>query len=140
MNAAAQEAAGTNSLRIINPEEFVAFADRNQNHFLSTGRQALEALREASSLFVWFEEAKAMMRFVATWATNRPSVADLYIWPSGNKLKIGVVPAKGKYDFDLGDEATDLLSEIHARFAVGHVEFMQVPPNSRERFVPVEFL
>jgi hypothetical protein len=111
-------------------------ADRDL--FVRTGAQIIESCRLGISVQLWFDELQSMVERARQWAEERPSrVRSCYCSAGGKRVTLFVVPALGRFDFDLADEIVDLNTELVKDFNVGRVEVGQVPWAELNRFVDV---
>lgn len=107
--------------------------------FVRTGRQVIEACRLGISVEVWFGECNAMLEKVTAWAQEHVAkVTAAYAVPGGAGIRLFVVPKSETFDFDLADELADLNRELVQKFNVGTVEIHQVPADEVSRFVVPE--
>ncbi|HUU97587.1 MAG TPA: hypothetical protein VM487_17770 [Phycisphaerae bacterium] len=106
--------------------------------FVRTGKQVIEACRLGISLQLWVEEFKAMLRHVSDWAGDRADkVRACCCAPHGASVTFFVAPRSEQFDFDLSDAMTELNAELVQRFNVGPVELHQVPWDEMDRFLDI---
>lgn len=107
--------------------------------FVRTGRQVIEACRLNISIEVWLSELEAMLAEVKAWAESRHErIRSCYCTPRGRKMVLFFVPLTGRFDFNLADELADLSSHLVKTFNVGMVETHQVPWDEVDRFLDVQ--
>lgn len=107
--------------------------------FVRTGRQVIEACRLNISIEVWLSELNAMLAEVGEWATERAEqVEACYCAPRGTRTVLFFVPTAGRFDFDLADALAELSGRLVRDFNVGMVETHQVPGDEVERFLDLQ--
>lgn len=110
----------------------------NRDLFVRTGEQVIDSCQLGISVELWFAEAQSMIERVRAWADERPEqVRSCYCAAGGKRIDLFVVPAKGKFDFDLADDLVELNTALIKDFNVGRVEVGQVPWGELARFVDV---
>jgi len=111
----------------------------NDDLFVRTGRQVIEACRLGISVEVWFGECKDMFERVSQWARGHAAqVSACYAVPRGTGIGLFVVPKSQSFNFDLADELAELNRELVQKFNVGTVEIHQVPGDELHRFLVIE--
>lgn len=111
----------------------------NDDLFVRTGRQVIEACRLGISVEVWFGECKDMFEHVSEWARGHAGqVIACYAVPRGTGIGLFLVPKSQSFNFDLADELADLNRELVQKFNVGTVEIHQVPGDELGRFLVIE--
>ncbi|MGC4030765.1 MAG: hypothetical protein QM754_03305 [Tepidisphaeraceae bacterium] len=114
----------------------VVFHPENDDLFVQTGKQVIEACRLNISVELWQHEVTAMFERVREWAAERDNRIDgCYATARPTKLVVFVTPVSSTYDFDLADEITSLNRELLRNYNVGYVELAQVPRGQMDRFV-----
>lgn len=111
------------------------FHPENDDRFVRTGRQVIDACQLGISIEVWFDELRSMIEQVASWARGRTDVAAVYAVPRGTKTMLFAIPATGRFDFDLADSMVELEAALR-QFNIGPIESLQLPPEELNRFVP----
>lgn len=107
--------------------------------FVRTGKQVIEACRLGISLQLWVEEFMAMLEYVSDWAEQRKdSVRACFCAPQGASVTFFVATQSQQFDFDLSDAMTELNAELVQRFNVGPVELHQVPWDEMDRFLDIK--
>ena len=118
--------------------QFVLHPEDN-DVFIRTGRQIIEACRLSISVGVWLEELKEMCSFLAQWCTQRQDKIQACVAVGrGSKVMVFFVPHGSQFNFDLADELPDLNRELVTRFNIGMVEVGQIPHSEIERFIDLE--
>lgn len=118
--------------------QFVLHPD-DDDLFIRTGRQIIEACRLRISIEVWYAECNAMLENVAEWAkAHAAQVSQCYAVAGGSGIGLFFVPKIQSFDFNLADELADLNRELIQQFNVGTVEIHQVPIEELYRFVVLE--
>ena len=104
--------------------------------FVATGKQVIEACRLHISVDVWFQELSAMLQEVRSWAQKRGSqVRSCFCVPRGTRVILFFVPATPQFDFDLADALAILNGELVKGFNVGMIEVRQIPWDELDRFL-----
>ena len=117
-------------------KQFV-FHPTDDDKFVRTGRQVIDACRLGISIEVWRHEVQALVEHVRAWADSHADrVRACYICPRGSRLVLFVTPNGDQFDFDLADDLVDLNRSIFREFpAVGAVEVLQIPAWESDRFM-----
>lgn len=119
-------------------QQFVLHPEDN-DLFVRTGRQIIQACQLNISVQVWMEECKSMFAHVVGWVSDRSeSVASCYAVPRGAGITLFFVPQSDSFDFDLADELAQLGTKLTHSFNVGAVEILQIPREEVGRFVEHE--
>jgi hypothetical protein len=114
----------------------VVLHPENDDLFVQTGKQVIEACRLNISVELWQHEVSSMFDRVRHWAAERDDrISGCYATARPTKLVVFVTPTKSTYDFDLADEITMLNRDLLRNFNVGYVELAQVPLDQMDRFV-----
>lgn len=104
--------------------------------FVRTGKQVIQACRLEISVELWMRELVGMFGKVRDWIQERPGrVRSCDAAPRGSRVVLFFVPATEQFDFDLADELADLNSQLIKEFNVGMVEVHQVPGAELDRFL-----
>jgi hypothetical protein len=107
--------------------------------FVRTGRQIIDACQLRISLEVWYGEFAEMLEFVNTWCgQNADFVRCCVCTTRAARVMLFFAPKSKSFDFDLEDKLTDLDIQISGKFSVGTVELGQIPFNEIDRFVVIE--
>jgi hypothetical protein len=107
--------------------------------FVRTGRQIIEACRLSISISVWLDELKEMFAQVREWCAQRPEkIQGCLAAGRGSKIVLFFVPQGKSFHFDLADEMTELNRELVTRYNIGTVEVGQIPASEIERFLDPE--
>ncbi len=111
----------------------------NDDLFVRTGRQVIEACRLGISIELWLSEFNAMLEEARHWAEQRAAkVRACFCAPVNSRVVLYFVPNSKSFDFDLADGLAELNAELVKRFNVGMVEIHQVPWEELDRFVDIE--
>jgi len=106
--------------------------------FVRTGKQVIEACRLDISIELWLSELATMQGFVREWAGQRAGkIRSCFIVGRGSKVVIFVAPQGEQFDFDLADEMTMLDAQV-SQYNIGPVDLRQVPWSEMDRFVNPE--
>src|SRR5687768_10805165 len=103
--------------------------------FVRTGKQVIDACRLDISIDLWMEEFKAMLTYVHAWIVERKNVRACFCAPRGARIALYFVPRGDGFDFDLADALAELTTGIVKRFNVGMVESLQIPWTEIDRFI-----
>ena len=104
--------------------------------FVRTGKQVIEACRLGISIELWLSELHAMLDAVRHWAAQRAGhVRSCSCSPRGGRMTLFFVPTSGRFDFDLADELAALNGRLVKEFNIGMVEIHQVPWEELDRFL-----
>jgi len=111
----------------------------NNDLFVRTGRQVIEACRLNISVDLWMTELTAMLNNVREWAGAHPAhVHSVYCAPKGARVVLFFMPPGEQFDFDLAEQLADLNRDLLTRFNVGAVEVHQIPWGERHRFLDLD--
>ncbi|MCC7290763.1 MAG: hypothetical protein IT449_01730 [Phycisphaerales bacterium] len=111
----------------------------DDNLFVRTGRQIIQACRLGISVEVWLDELKSVTEFVRVWAADSAGrVRSCYCAPRGSVLLLFFCPSSPTFDFELADRLAELNLELNQKFNLGAVEVHQVPLGELDRFVDTE--
>jgi len=117
-------------------ERAVVVHPHDNDLFVRTGRQVIEACQLRISLEVWMQEVEGMIDRVGEWARqHEDAVERVYAVPRGSRLIFFVVPRGTRFHFDLADEMATLNIDLVKSFNVGTVELRQIPRGEVERFI-----
>lgn len=129
----------TDPLRIRESEDAqrpIILHPENDDLFIQTGKQVIEARRLNISIDLWQHEVRAMFDYIRKWAADHADrVQACYISPRHAKLLLYVAPHGEAFDFDLADELVQLNRILLREFQVGLIEVLQVPHSEMDRFV-----
>lgn len=122
------EAADSERPVVLHPED--------DDLFIQTGRQVIEACRLNISIELWQHEVRAMFDRIRDWSRERSErVSACFVTPRQTKLLLFVAPRSEQFDFDLADQIAVLNRQVLRDFKVGMVEIFQVPLSELGRFV-----
>lgn len=106
--------------------------------FIRTGRQVIEACGLHIGIELWLEELKEMINCVKQWCeTHANAIDSCCVAPLGPRIAVFIIPTKETFDFDLADELADLNVALVQRFNLGMVETHQIPLTELDRFVDI---
>jgi len=107
--------------------------------FVRTGRQVIEACQLSIGIHVWLEELKEMLAFVERWCVQREAqIAGCVAEGRGSKVLILFIPRGDTFNFDLASELAVLNRQLVTTFNIGYVELGQIPSSDLHRFVDPE--
>jgi len=107
--------------------------------FMRTGKQVIEACRLGISIEVWLNEFAAMAAEVAQWAGRHAErVRSCYCVPVGARITLFFSPRSDSFDFDLAELLAELNADLNKQFNLGMVEVRQVPFQQIDRFLDPE--
>ncbi len=116
--------------------QFVFHLDDN-DLFVRTGHQLIEASQLNISIELWRQELDIMFGYVRDWcAARRNIVRTCLCEPRRARLMLHFIPFSEAFDFDLADGLAELDSHLSRNFKnVGHVEAGQIPWLEADRFL-----
>jgi len=118
--------------------QFVLHPDDN-DVFVRTGKQMIEAGRLSISIGVWLDEFKEMQGFVREWCAARAGrIQACLAVGRGAKVLLFFIPTGTQFSFDLADELAELNRELVTSFNIGMIEVGQVPQAELGRFIDIE--
>jgi len=104
--------------------------------FVRTGRQVIEACRLGISIEVWMHEFREMLERVRQWSrTHEARVQACYAAPRGASIGLYFIPRTEGFDFDLADDLAPLNRDLVKSFNIGMIEIHQIPERERDRFI-----
>lgn len=105
--------------------------------FIRTGRQLIEASELNISIDLWREELDLMFGYVKKWCEEHATnIRACLCEPRRARLVLHFLPKTGGFDFDLADGLADLDMHLSRNFKnVGLVEAGQIPWDEMDRFV-----
>lgn len=115
----------------------VVLIPENNDVFVRTGKQVIEACRLSISIDVWLEELKSMFNAVNAWAAARNDIAACYCAPRGARIALFFIPVGDRFNFGLASELAELNTELLTKFNIGMVEIRQIPGVEVNRFLDV---
>ena len=113
----------------------------NDELFIRTGKQVIEACRLGISLEVWFHERNSMFDHVLRWASDEARaqrIRGCYAAPRQTGISLFFVPRSDCFDFDLADELAVLNTQLIQSYNIGPLEIGQIPAGELERFLVPE--
>ena len=111
------------------------FHPADNDVFVRTGRQIIDACRLTISVEVWLDELEEMMKFVRTWCADNRTVRGCICSPRAARVMLFFVPTSTTFNFDLADQLTDLDIHISREFHLGSDEVSEVPLGQADRFL-----
>jgi hypothetical protein len=118
--------------------QYVLHPDDN-DLFVRTGKQIIEAGRLSISIGVWLDELKEMQSLVREWCAARADKIQACLAVGrGAKILLFFIPTGTQFNFDLADELAELNRELVTSFNLGMIEVGQVPQAELERFIDIE--
>jgi len=107
--------------------QFVLHPD-NDDLFVQTGKQIIEACRLNIGIKVWLDELRAVIDHVSSWCSQRAThIRSCLASPRGGKIVFFFIPPGEHFDFDLADDMSNLNREIIQQFNIGMIEVYQLP-------------
>jgi hypothetical protein len=123
-----------NAVSIDAAQSQVLLRPENDDLFVRTGRQVIEACRLSISIELWVDEVKGMFEFVSNWAQAREEIRACHA-SFGSRIALFFVPKTDSFDFDLADALVQLNAQLVSQFNVGMVEVRQIPFAEVDRFL-----
>src|SRR5690606_30341815 len=82
----------------------VVFHTKNNDLFVRTGKQVVDACRHATNLQAWFDDLNSMLEHVAHWCEQKTEqVQACYAAPQGNRVALYFMPHGKQFNFELAD-------------------------------------
>lgn len=108
----------------------------DQDVFVRTGQQIIEACQLRISVDVWMDELQSLLDEVTAWAAHHADrITACYVVPHGARVMLFFTPATDSFDFSLAADLADLNVDVVRRFNIGMVEVRQIPTGELDRFV-----
>jgi len=118
--------------------DFILHPDDN-DLFMRTGKQVIEACRLGISIDVWVDEFNNMLADAKSWCTDHSDkVRSCFCSPVGARITLFFSPGSEAYDFDLAELLAELNSRLNKQYNIGMVEVRQVPWSQIDRFIDPE--
>jgi len=115
--------------------QFLFHPDDN-DLFMRTGQQVINACRLDISVELWMSEIKSMLQEVREWSgTYSEKVRSCHCVPRSSQLVLFFCPTADEFDFDLADELVTLNLHLQQTYNVGMVETQQIPWGEAQRFL-----
>lgn len=112
------------------------FYPENDDLFMRTGQQVIQACQLGISIEVWLSELRDLVDYVASWArTPGSKVSTVFAEPRATRLVLFMVPKGEQFDFELADQLVVLEGELLTKFNVGNIETLQIPQSDLDRFI-----
>lgn len=112
----------------------------NDDLFVLTGKQMIASCSLSVSIETWLGELELAREAIDEWCQKHSSkIIAAYLIPRPSQLAVYLVRDAGRFDFDLADESTELVTDLIRDYNLGMVELFQIPPNEVERFVDVSY-
>jgi hypothetical protein len=114
----------------------VVIRPEDNDLFVRTGKQVIDACRLGISLDLWLQELGAMIGEVRKWIDERAQLVRFcYCAPRGARIALYFVPTGEEFNFDLADDLAELTTRLVKQFNVGMVESLQIPFSDIDRFL-----
>jgi hypothetical protein len=105
--------------------------------FEQTAQELFQGSNLLKNQTLWISNFKATISQVQKWCHDREKSMRLALVDvRSNKVLFYFVPESDRYDLSLGSEMTDLEVRLGGSAGIGHVETLQVPERSLDRFAP----
>ncbi len=123
-------------LKVRENDSHVLLHPADDDLFVRTGRQVIEACRLGIGIDLWLSELDSMLERVRDWAGQHASrIRSCFCAPRGSQIALYFSPALDRFDFDLADELASLNGELVKYFNIGMIEIHQVPESELDRFI-----
>jgi hypothetical protein len=107
--------------------------------FVQTGKQVIEACRLGISLQLWMSELGGMLQSVQDWSAQRAGrIRACFCEPRGLRMVLFFVPHSQQFDFELAGQLAELNAQLVKDFNIGMIEVRQVPWKETGRFFNLE--
>lgn len=106
--------------------------------FVRTGRQIINACCLTISIEVWLDEQKGMFEHIHEWLQQEKrseKIIGCYAVPRGPGIGVFFILRNNQFDFDFADQLAVLNTELVRQFNVGSVEMHQLPNDEMDRFI-----
>jgi hypothetical protein len=123
-----------NAVSIDAAQSQVLLRPENDDLFVRTGRQVIEACRLSISIELWVDEVKGMFEYISTWAQARDDIRACHA-SLGSRISLFFIPKTDSFNFDLADALVQLNAQLVSQFNVGLVEVRQIPFAEVDRFL-----
>lgn len=112
----------------------------NDDLFVLTGKQMIASCSLSVSIDTWLGELALAREAIAEWCQQRSAkITAAYLIPRPSQLAVYLVRDQSRFDFDLADESTELVTDLIRDYSLGMFELFQIPPDEVERFVDVSY-
>lgn len=108
----------------------VFITSENEDRFYVPMPEAVRRIQIGESRHAWNDELNAMLVAVHQWACHtkaRDCIKECYAAPCDGTITIYVVPATGRFDFNLANQITDLDLRLARDFQAVPTEIIQIP-------------
>ena len=103
--------------------------------FVLTGRQVIQACRLAINVELWLHELDAALETTRTWCRERADrVTPCTVTARGPNTLLYFTPADHRFDFDLADEMAESNTDFIRNYNIGRIELFQIPMAELDRF------
>src|SRR5437588_8140304 len=110
-------------LKVRENESRVLLHPEDDDLFVRTGRQVIEACRLGIGIELWLSELDSMLQTVRDWAGKHASrIRTCFCAPRGSQIALYFSPALNRFDFDLADELANLNGKLVKDFNIGMIE------------------
>lgn len=114
----------------------VVFHPENDDLFVRSGKQVIDACRLDIGLDLWLKEFGGVFAEVKKWSSERSEhLRSCYCSPGVGKVVFFFTPKSEAFDFELGDELAVLNHRLYTSFGIGAVELHQIPWKEIDRFL-----
>jgi hypothetical protein len=101
-----------------------------------TAAELVEGSKLLNNRDLWFENFAVTIDNVRRWCDEAKDLVRLVLVDiRSSKVLFYFIPMSDRYDLALGDRMTELEVKLGGSAGIGHVETLQVPERSIERFV-----
>jgi hypothetical protein len=112
----------------------------NDDKFVRTGKQIIEACELKIGIEVWFENLNFMLEHVRQWCQQwAKHVQACIAAPQGSRVALYFMPHGEQCDFDLYDGLAILNRDLIMQFNVGMIDVYQIPASELETFVESQY-
>ena len=115
-------------LRISEGDPRIILHPSDNDLFVQTGKQVIDACKLNISIEVWKHELTAMFNHVVQWAQEWTAhIQSIHVAPRSTKTVVFISPTSDTFDFDLADEMANLNIHLLKTYNIGMVEILQIP-------------
>ncbi len=114
-------------------ERQVFITGENEDRFILPVPEAVRHIQVGESRSIWNDELNAMLSMVYEWCRQpdkQKHIVGCHAAPCDGSITIFVVPARGRFDFDLADEITELGIRLSKDYPLIPSNVFQIPGNS----------
>ena len=115
--------------------------DLDNAEIVRTAIELVEGSKLLGNRELWLANFTATMTRIRQWSIEQKAAVKMALVDiRSNKILFYFVPRSDRYDLNLGSAMTDLEVELGGSAGIGHVETLQVPERSLDRFVGAKSL